>query len=241
MPENKRTRLRKMVSLALIVATIGFAAIFMWLIYRTAISKEVSVWVKFFILGGFGLSVIAAIFTFDTGEGAFLKNLLKPKGAMIVVAAIFVGAGTMTNMLGMFEPRAPTTRDTDAISQQVDEVAQLLERRFPENPPILDAINGRWGEQDTCALVWDIEIVQKGEQVALAADLVVRPVGVDNFRLLAAVSNAKDYRLDVIGEEPSQARGRAASFELNPATGRLMWDDKSSAGGVEEYVRCPAG
>ena len=231
---------KKAMSGALIAVAFIFAAIFLWLVYQTALSKEVEFWGKAFILGGFVLSVVAAILTtYDSKDGSIWANLFTPKGAMILLAAIFVGSGTMADMVGMFEPRNATTRDTDAISAQVDEVAQILERRFPESPPILEEIEGRWGEQDTCALVWDISIVKEGTDAALVADLVVRPPGVDNFRLLASISKAEDYELEVIGEEPQQARGRAASFALNPATQRLEWDDKSSAGGVEEYVRCP--
>ena len=39
--------------------------------------------------------------------------------------------------------------------------------------------------------------------------------------------------------EDQLTRGKAAVFTYNGATRRLVWDDKQSEGGVEEYRPCP--
>lgn len=244
------TRLKapQWVSLTLIGVTLLCAAVLLWLIYETSLDKETELWGKAFLLI---LGLLAAIATiavsWEPDNTPPLKRLTSPFGAGIVLLAVFSAFGAMTDALSLFEPRAATTKDTDRISAEVakvgdsvDELSTMLRRRFPQDPPILSGIVGRWGEQDTCALVWDIKIVQQGEDAALLADLVVRPKGVEPFRLLAQIVQAKGSSLSVIGEEPASARGRAAVFNLNDATGRLQWDDKSNAGGLEEYVRCPA-
>lgn len=243
-----RLKAPQWVSLTLICVTLLCAAVLLWLIYQTALDKEAELWGKAFL---FALGLLAAIATiavsWEPDETPPLKRLTSPFGAGIVLLAVFAAFGAMTDALSLFEPRAATSQDTDRISREVikvgnsvDKLSTMLRRRFPEDPPILRGIVGRWGEQDTCALVWDIKIVQRGEDAALVADLVVRPKGVEPFRLLAQVAQATGNSLSVIGEEPANARGMAAVFTLNEATGRLQWDDKANEGGIEEYVRCPA-
>ncbi len=190
----------------------------------------------------------ALVVGWKPGSQSWRTHLVSPQGAATVTLAFIQLVAAVTSVLGLFEPRAPTTDDTDAIKRdtvvtraEVSNLARTLNARFPADPPIFHEIVGRWGEQDTCALVWNITIVQHGNSAALEAQLIVRPTGVEPFRLLADITDAEAYRLEVTGEEPASARGRAAVFTLNPATKRLVWDDKSSAGGVEEYVRCPAG
>lgn len=234
------------VSVTLICFTLFCASILLWLIYQTALDKEAELWGKAFL---FGLGLLAAIATiavsWEPDEKPPLKRLTSPFGAGILLLAVFAAFGAMTDALSLFEPRAATTQDTDRISSEVakvsdgvEKVSELLRRRFPEEPPILSRIVGHWGEQDGCALIWNIKIVKRGQDAALIAELVKRPEGVEPFRLLAQIVQARDNSLSAIGEEPSSARGMAAIFTLNEATGRLQWDDKANAGGIEEYVRC---
>jgi len=242
-----RLKAPQWVSLGLIAATAICAGIFLWLVYDTSLDKGTQLWGKGFL---FLIGLLAALATvavsWEADETPPLKRLATPWGAGIVMVAVFTAFGAMTDALSLFEPRAATTDDTGAIKQEtevirkdVTEIARILRNRFPEDPPILTEILGRWGEQDTCAVVWEIAIVQRGDQAALEAEIVKRPQGVEPFSLLAEISDAEGYTLDIIGEEPASARGSAAVFTLNPATQRLVWDDKASAGGVEEYVRCP--
>lgn len=240
------------VSRTLIAIALLCALALSWLVLDAAIDKEVSLPGKalLFVIGLLAAAGAVA-FSWEPAETPPLKRLATPWGAGLVMVAVFTGFSTMTDALSWFEPRAATTRDTARIEAAVAGVdarisglERILRARFPENPPILAGIAGRWGEQATavspaCALVWDIAIIQRGDAAALSAELVVRPDGVPPFRLLADIVAAEDNRMTVIGEEPQSARGSAAEFMLNEATGRLVWDDKASAGGVEEYQRCP--
>lgn len=241
-----RLKAPQWVSLSLIAITLSCAGVLLWLIYQTALDKDTVLWGKAFLLIlGLLAAIATVVVSWEPDETPALKRLTSPFGAGIVLLAVFSAFGAMTDALSLFEPRAATTDDTDRISREVgavgdsvDELAAILQRRFPADPPILTGIVGRWGEQDTCALVWDIRIMQRGTDAALVADMVERPAGVEPFRLLAQIVQADGNTLTVIGEEPASARGLSAVFTLNAATGRLAWDDKANAGGLEEYVRC---
>lgn len=230
-----RIKAPQWVSVTLIAITLLCGAVFLWLLFDTALDKDTQLWGKAFVfLIGLLTAAATVAVSWEPDETPPLQRLATPWGAGLVLVAVSTAFGTMTDALSLVEPRAATTKDTD-------EIKRILLDRFPEDPPILTGIAGRWGEQDTCALVWDIAIIKRGDDAALVAEIVKRPDGVEPFRLLAQISGAKGQTLDIVGEEPAAARGRAAEFTLNPATQRLVWDDKSSAGGVEEYVRCPEG
>jgi hypothetical protein len=110
----------------------------------------------------------------------------------------------------------------------------------PKPAPILSLIEGRWGEEPDCALVWDIAIIERAGKRAFKADLVVPPKGVGSWTLLAEITAVDDLTMTVSGLEPATARGSTAIFTLNPATQRLDWEDRSKPGDVEVYRRCPA-
>jgi hypothetical protein len=244
-----RIKAPQWVSIALIAVTLLCAAVFLWLLFETALDKDTQLWGKAFVfLIGLLTAAATVAVSWEPDETPPLKRLATPWGAGVVLVAVFTAFGTMTDALSLFEPRAATTDDTGAIKgdteeilDEMNELTRILRDRFPDSPPILTEIVGRWGEQDTCALVWDIAIIQKGTDAALVAEIVKRPDGVEPFRLLADITGAKGQTLNITGEDPVSARGAAAELTLNPATQRLVWDDKSSAGGVEEYVRCPEG
>lgn len=105
---------------------------------------------------------------------------------------------------------------------------------------ILSLIEGRWGEDPACELVWDIAIIENAGKRAIEAEMVVRPNGTEPWTLLAEITAVDDLSMTVSGLEPASARGSTAIFTLNPATQRLGWEDRSKAGDVEVYRRCPA-
>jgi hypothetical protein len=196
---------------------------------------------------GFVALISAIGASWDPGTQSIKEYILSFRGTCIIAVAMVASIAAITGIITLFDPRPATQKDVKQATQavadvdnKVDELSRILRARFPEKPPILTEIAGRWGEPGTCALVWDIAIIQRGEDAALVAEIIKRPEGVEPFRLLAEIIEAQGYALDTVGEEPARARGRAAVFTLNPATQRLVWDDKSSQGGVEEYVRCSA-
>ena len=189
----------------------------------------------------------ALVIGWKPGRERFRDHLLSKEGGATIALALLQAIGAITSVLGLLEPRMATVADTDRISTQVadvgikvDSLTQFNERRFPNDPPVLREIVGRWGEEDPrCGLVWDISIVRSGDAAALVAERVVLPEGVEPFRLLAEITRAEGNRLWITGQEPVSVDGLAAEFTVRPATQRLVWDDKASAASVEEYVRCP--
>jgi hypothetical protein len=240
---------RPLTGFLLLGASLVCVVVFCWLVADAVLDqRKPLIGVIYLPLIGLLTLGAAIVASWKPGRQEWRTHLVSPQGAATVTLAFIQLIAAVTSVLGLFEPRAPTTDDTDAIKRdtaatrvEMSNLAQTLSARFPADPPILHEIAGRWGEQDTCALVWNIRIIEHGNSAALEAQLVVKPNGVGPFRLLADITDAEAYTLNVTGEEPVSARGRAAVFTLNPATQRLVWDDKSSAGGIEEYVRCPAG
>lgn len=113
--------------------------------------------------------------------------------------------------------------------------------KVPESPAaILSLIQGRWGEEPDCALVWDIRLIEVAGKRALEAELVVRPEGYDPYTYVGEVGPPEGLSLTTSGLEPAKARGGTTVFTVNPATGRLKWDNRTKAGDIEEYQRCPA-
>lgn len=236
-----RLRAPNWVSLGLIVVTLGCAVVLVWLIYMTALDKETQAWGKafLFILGALA-AVATAVVSWQPGKCSPLKRLISPFGAGLVLTAVFGAFGTMTNALSLFAPRAATSADTDRIEVKVDRLTAMLKQRFPHDPPVLKGIAGRWGELDpACGVIWQFSIREDGDHAALVAEAVKRPPGAPPYRLTGEIVSARGDTLQIVAEEPAEARGNAATFVVNSATGRLAWDDRARNAGVEEYRPCP--
>lgn len=245
----------KWLSLALIAVTLACAIVLGWLVYETSLDKQVQGWGKAFLFAIGALTAVATVaVSWQPGNCSPLQRIVSPFGAGLLLMAVFGAFGTMTSALSLFEPRAATTADTDAIKtdtsamlnatraadRKLDDLTAYLRARFPDDPPILRSIVGRWGElQPACAVIWDVSIRRAGAHAALIAEAVRRPDGTPPYRMVGEIVAAKDNVLQVVAEEPDASRGSAATFVLNPATDRLAWDDRSRAAGVEEYRRCP--
>lgn len=230
------------VSMALMAATIVCAMILGWLVYQTTLTKDAALWGKavVFIIGMLAM-IATALVSWQPGECSTGERIASPFGAALLLVAVFGAFGTMTDALSMFAPRPATQADTTAIRDDIRELNTILREQFPDSPPVLETIAGRWGEQEpACGLVWEIAVIESGGKAALTADMVVRPAGAQPFKLLAEIVDAKGQSMTISGIEPASARGSMAVLSVNPATGRLTWDDKAKLGGVEEYRRCPA-
>lgn len=231
------------VSIVLIMMTAACALVLAWLLYDTSLAKETALWGKAFL---FGIGLLTAFATvavsWQPGECTTLERIISPFGAGLILIAVFGAFGTMTSALSLFEPRAATTQDIEPIKESLSRIEQVLDARFPDRPPIFGKIEGLWGEQEPeCGLVWSIRLIEQGGQAAIVAELVKRPPGVEPYRLLAEIVKAEGWTMEITGVEPASAKGRAATFRLDPAIGRLAWDDKSAANGVEVYKPCSAG
>jgi hypothetical protein len=233
---------------------LGVTSLVCWLIFAAltydAVRDQTKPMSALIALPIFGIitPIAALVIGWKPKNRSFWRHLRSLEGGAAIALALGQSVSAYTSVVGLFEPRAATTADTDRIGAQVakvdkklDGVAAMLRNRFPEDPPVLKSIVGRWGEpRPRCGLVYAFTIISEGEDAALVAEIVKRPKGVEPFRLLAVITRAEGNRLWATGLEPDRAFGKAAEFRVNPTTGRLVWDDKSSAAAVEEYVRCPA-
>jgi hypothetical protein len=233
-------------SIALVVAALACAVVLFALVFRTALGKDERSWAKalVFVIGALAAVATVAV-SWKPGKRSHFDHLLSPFGAGILLTAVFGAFGTMTSALSLFQPQNATKADNARIEHRVvksgevtDEVLAILKRQFPDDPPILASIKGKWGElEPACAVVWDISIRRVGDKAALIAEAIKRPLGAKPFRFVGDIISAEGDTLDVVGIEPN--RGSAARFTLNGATRRLTWDDRVRDAGIAEYQPCP--
>ena len=150
---------------------------------------------------------------------------LKPRAIGFVFIAIFFGFEAMAAALALFEPRPAVETAPHAIENKVD---RILTHVPPDAPPpspprILSRIEGEWGEPG-CAVTYRFRIVDR----SLTVDSLLRPPHAPPYHLVATVTQVRGDVLDVVGEEPATARGKAARFTYitNGAVQRLRWDDR---------------
>jgi hypothetical protein len=178
----------------------------------------------------------------------------QPQGTRIwtFVLAFFGAVGTVVTISSVFNPTAEIiltalkqiSNRTDQTAKNVDSINSWLHDKFPNHPPILDEIGGRWGEvEPACAVVWNIEIVQRGDKAAVIAETVKWPSGNPPYRFVGSITSIDQTdpnTLHVVGVEPEQARGWAADFSYDPTTQRLEWLDVArGSAGKQLLKRCP--
>jgi len=217
------------------------------------------------IIWGIMLLVLLPIFVFASLATSEIK-IIPPKGTQIrghlwkpkvlgqIVLVLLSAAAFLIGISQVFNPPADkrTLDETRNIVVEISNTAsktdetlsgldQFLRQKFPDDPRILEEISGRWGdEQPACEVVWNIEIVQIGDEAAITAETIKTPDSVQPYRFVGSITKVDANTLHVVGVEPDEARGWAAQFSYNPATQRLSWNDlQRGSGGVEVYKRCP--
>lgn len=205
-----------------------------------------------------GLAVLFLVMALATSEiippkGAWTwTHLRRPKIMSQIGFQLLSAAGFIVGISSIFNPTADqktadiirtnteeiatTTADT---SEKLSDLDRWLREKFPDTPPILEEVGGRWGDIDpACEVVWEIEIVRRGQNAALIAQIVKAPKATP-YRFVGSITKAEDNTLYVEGVEPDEALGSAAHFTYDATTQRLTWDDRArGSGGVEIYRRC---
>lgn len=221
-----------------------------WIVVANVPTDVLGIWPRALIAALFVISMVSSLAITEVipWRSTSWAEWRKPK-VLGAIAGLMIGAaGFIAGIGSLFDPPAAeqktqieiqnTVQGTD---EKIDELTRILRKRFPDDPPILHQIGGRWGDlEPACEVVWDIQVVQRGENAALIAQTVRTPSGVKPYRLVAEIIKAENNTLHVEGVEPEAARGASSRFDLNPVTQRLTWDDRArGSGGVEVYRRCP--
>ncbi|MCJ2189271.1 hypothetical protein [Novosphingobium beihaiensis] len=221
-----------------------------------AAGEAVGIWPRVFLIGLAVLFLIAALATSEIipPKGAWTwAHLRRPKVLSQIVFQLLSAAGFVVGIGNIFNTAADQ-KTAEAIKAQtdvlvttsantatkLDDLDSWLRTRFPDDPPVLSEIGGRWGDlKPACEVIWNISIVRRGEDAALIAETVKIPAGVKPYRFVGSITKADPDTLYVEGVEPEAALGSAAHFTFNAATQRLSWDDRArGSGGVEVYRRC---
>jgi hypothetical protein len=198
-----------------------------YLLGSTALDKDASDWAKTLL---FALGALAAVATLMSSDGMpwrarTFTAWLQPRPVALLFIAIFVAFGVMTDALSLFEPRPAIETRPGAIEERVNEIRAMVAPRTGSEARIREKLPGLWGEPG-CRVAYRFAL----QRDALTVEWERRPVGEGPYRLVATIVRAEGDIMDVRGEEPEPARGRAATFTYvtNGSTERLNWDDQSS-------------
>jgi hypothetical protein len=178
----------------------------------------------------FAAGVLASLSALLATEGAPVgarrwMTWLQPRPIAFLFGAIFVGFGTMTDALALFEPRPATESEPGAIEKGVNQILTAVGPEPSAVPRIRLKLPGVWGEPG-CAVTYRFRISDR----ALLVDSLRHPAGTAPHHLIATIVRVDSDLMDVFGEQPEEARGKAATFTYftNGRTERLTWDDQTS-------------
>jgi len=159
-----------------------------------------------------------------------LAGWLRPRAIAVLFAALFFVFSTATDVLSHLAPRQ--ARETRPLA--IEDTVTRTERKIDALTAQSDAdaasgslarqkIAGLWGESG-CAVAYRFSMIDD----ALIVDAVRRPAGAEPYHMVATITAATSDSLEVVGESPSEARGKAARFtySTNGVTERLRWHDK---------------
>lgn len=212
--------------LALTVAA-ACALSLVFLILSSAVETGKGLWAAFFVLIIGGIGAIAGLFA---TEGAPLDARhwtawLQPRPISFLFLAIFGSAGFMLDVLSIFEPRPAVESQPGAIEQGVNEIRVAVAPKATELPRIRLKLSGIWGEPG-CAVTYRFAIRER----ALIVDSVRRPAGTPPHHLVATIVREHGDVMNITGEEPATARGKATTFTYvtNGVIERLTWDDETT-------------
>ncbi|HEX6374588.1 MAG TPA: hypothetical protein VFZ91_02600 [Allosphingosinicella sp.] len=210
------------------------AALLFLLVAGTALDKETGAWAKASLLL-IGATAAVAALVVGNDEAWKAKRTgawLQPRPLAGLFVAIFAAFGVMTDALSLFEPRPAVESEPGTIERGVEQISgdvrQILAKTAPHPVAparIAQVLPGLWGEPG-CGVAYRFSIREQ----AVIVDAERRPAGAPAYRLVATITSARGDVLEVRGEEPRSARGKAATFTFatNGATERLTWDDQAS-------------
>lgn len=152
---------------------------------------------------------------------------LQPRPIALIFLAAFAGLGMMGNVQSLLASlwSRPDVMESapGAIEKGVRQILTEVAPAPAAPPRIRLKLPGVWGEPG-CAVTYRFRI----EERALLVDAERRPRGAAPYRLVASITGAEGDALNVTGEAPETARGKAATFTYatNGVTERLTWDDQ---------------
>lgn len=170
------------------------------------------------VLSLLAVGIVTFVTTLLVTEGAPWQSeqwtdWLEVQPISFIFLAIFAAIGAMLVVL-------------DLIGSDEFNTKQVVIERPPKSGPpprIRLKLPGIWGEQG-CAVTYRFQIRER----AVIVDSVLRPAGRQPHHLVATIISAEGDVMNVAGEQPEIARGKAATFTYvwNGATEQLIWDDQ---------------
>lgn len=210
-----------------LVAAAACTLALLTLISTTVIQTEKGLWAGLLLLILGASASAAALFSTDAAptSSRHWTAWLQPRPIAILFLAIFAGFATMTDALALFEPRPAVESRAGAIEEALKTVVAQTTPKAARPARIRERLPGIWGEPG-CRVSYRFAI----RDDALVAQWDRPPPDAGPWRLVATITKAEDDVIEVRGEEPAEARGRAATFTYvtNGVTERLIWDDQGS-------------
>lgn len=213
----------------------------LYLVSTTALDKGTALWAKAFLFF-IGVSGIAAVLISSDGipwSSRSVSDWIAPKTISLIFVAIYAAFGTMTDALGLFEPRPAVESRPGIIESNVRAIRDDVRKLAPgtgSQARIWKALPGLWGEPGCAAVTYRFAI--NDQAVIVTSDK--RPAETEPYRMVATILSAKADNMQIRGETPESARGKAASFaySTNGAVERLIWQDHVANSVPIELDRC---
>lgn len=213
-----------------IVAICGIVVV--WLVVDDVPTDQFSILKRLLLLVIFAVFTLSSLATTKVipWTSTSFSEWKKPE-VLGTIAYLFLGA------VGFLAGVGPVLNAPDRSG---DEIISILNRQFPDKPPILKDVGGLWGDlEPPCETIWNFSIVESGDRAAVVAKIVKSSAGSSDYKFVGSIIHASDDRLIVEGLEPASALGATAHFVYDATTQRLTWDDRArGSGGAEIYRRC---
>lgn len=207
------------------LSSAGACTLFLgYLVVSGAMETGTSAWAIVLVIA---IALIAAATALITKEGLPWGRRwhawLQPLPIAYIYIAIFAAFGLAGGVLSQIKP-APE-KGPSGVEEGIDRILAEVRPRPAATPRILLKLPGIWGEPG-CAVTYRFQV--RGQ--ALLVDSVRYPPGTAAHHLVATIERAAGDVVNVTGEQPEPARGKAAVFTYitNGVTERLTWDDRVS-------------
>lgn len=244
---NSMQRMRNRFLFAVYAVTILCGLGLLLVFFVETFSRQFSWWGKLLLIGFMAICIL--LWMAEKREALQKKQSLGERARDIeswqaLASLLLLVASALPNLFSMLRPMpavedrpgliqdivsenssgiAESNRKQDKSQASLERIERLVTPEPEVRAPILDRINGLWGEAG-CDVVWKIEV----SDARLRASVFKKPAELPEYTFVASIVAFDGFTLQTVGEEPANAKGMAATFELNErgAIRTLLWRDR---------------
>ena len=194
------------------------------LVVSTALDSAKGAWAALVLLVMGTLGALAALVATESApfDARHWSAWLQPRPMAALFVAVFIGFGTMTDALALFEPRAATESEPGAIQEGINQIKGALVPPRTDPPRIARTIRGIWGEPG-CQVTYAFQV--SGQ--ALIIESALRPPNTSAWRGVATIVAMRRDVIEARMEEPDRGTAVTFAYMTNGVTERLRWHNQN--------------